>query len=137
MPSALAPANEPITVSTHFMEGYCDQNFAPAIAKDSHYAVIASCLRQQREQVCSQFQQLPDDAKKVLDHTIDCNSKLLNGENPDEQTAADATTNCGETDGVRLQLMKKYWRDPNTTYALLFLPDEIMNNSSKCLRGGL
>jgi hypothetical protein len=131
--NAQTPTNTP-SVATRFMNGFCDPNFNPAIAGNPQYASMATCLRQQRESICAQFQTLPEDAKRALDQTLDCNSKILNGENPDGQPSTIGT--CSETDSTRLQLIKKYWKDQNTARALLFLPDDVVDSSSKCLRGG-
>ena len=136
-PSApLLPGGGMPAPSSNFMDGYCDRNFTPAIANDPHYAAIANCLKQQKEQTCAQFQQLPADARQLLDQAISCTNRLLSGENPDTPEAMNAPTNCEQTDGARLQLLKKYWRDANTAYALVFMPDNVLASSSTCMRGG-
>ena len=113
-PAPLLTDNDQPT-SSRYMDRYCDRNFKPAIASDPRYANLGACLEQQKELVCSQFQQLPRDVQKVLDETISCTNRLLNGEDPDEQQTANIPTTCGDGDSTRLQLLKKYWRDPNTS----------------------
>lgn len=121
--------------SGSFMDNYCDPNFKPLIANDPHYANLADCIQQQKAEPCSQYQQLPADAKRVLDEAISCASDMQDDENPNGQQAANNTANCDDSDISRLQLIKKYWRDQNTVYALVFLPDEVTNASTQCLRG--
>jgi len=134
-PSAPLPGGNTLTPAKRFMDGYCDRNFHPAIASDPRYANLGNCLEQQKQQVCNQFQQLPEDVKSALDETIACTESggdiLPPGQEYDQHNAA-----CDNTDTARLQLLKKYWRDPNTAYALVFLPDDVLDSSGKCLRGG-
>lgn len=141
-----SPANNPYApppnsqdnpaASRRFMDGYCSNSFTPAIANDPRYAATADCIKRSKEQVCAQFQQLPPDAQNVLDQTIGCNNKLLNGDAQDPRSSGGAMDGCTTTDGSRLQLLKKYWRDMNTAYALVFMPDDVLDGSTKCVRGG-
>jgi len=134
-PTPLLPNGATATASTNFMDGYCDRNFTPGIASDPRYANLAACVKQQKEQVCLQFQQLPSDVKQVMNEALVC---IQSGGDilPPDQEYDQHNPACNNTDATRLQLLKKYWRDPNTAYALVFMPDDVLTGPTKCLRGG-
>jgi len=115
----------PQTPANSFMTGYCDPNFHPLVMTGN----MQTCFQAAQQQVCQQFQQLPADVQTALDTATACVYNAANGD-------ASATENCSAYDTNRLQLLKKYWQDQNTSYAILFLPDEVLNGPAKCMRGG-
>lgn len=133
-----APSGLP---GTNYMDGYCDPNFKPMMAKSPQYAGIATCLEQQRNQACQLYQSVPGDVKKALDDSINClaqaNADMENAAGNDDSGAAAYTTpakHCGATDTRRLALVKRYWNDQNLSYALVFVPDLVMDSSGSCLQ---
>ena len=116
--------------STNYMDGYCDPNFKPLMGRSASYAGIANCLAQQKTDACRLYQSVPQDVKQALDDSINCMAQM-------SDTAGNATTasvsNCGVTDTRRLALVKRYWNDANLAYALVFVPDLVMDNAGDCL----
>lgn len=136
---------------TNYMDGYCDPNFKPMVSKNTQYAAMASCLEQQKTQACQMYRALPDDARVAINNSINCvarvNAAAENGEPQDEEdsggwgfggwgnTTTNTPTSCVKADVKRLELLKNYWgKDQNTAYALVFLPDLVMDNSGTCLK---
>ncbi|MDE3015731.1 MAG: hypothetical protein KGI29_02265 [Pseudomonadota bacterium] len=114
--------------TAHFIDGYCDPNFKPLIANMPGLAGMQDCLEQQKQQSCSTFHSLPADAKRAVSDAVDCRYQATNG---DTQTAPD----CGASDALRLQLLKKYWGNGDTAQALVFLPGDVLGTSGKCTGG--
>jgi hypothetical protein len=110
----------PTVPSGSYMEGYCDPNFRPVVNND--------CMYSQRGNICAEFQHLPPDAKAALDTVIACMEN--NGPGAMQDPA------CASADAQRMQLVKKYWNNQNTSHALMFLPDEMIQGSQKCLGRG-
>lgn len=108
-----------IGASNRFMDTYCNPNFRPLAMQNN--GSMQNCLTTQRQDVCQQFQHLPADAQQTLDQTINC------------YNADDRGTDCSSFDSRRLQLIKRYWNDQNTARSLVFLPDDIINGSNKCM----
>ena len=98
--------------------------------RSASYAGIANCLAQQKTDACRLYQSVPQDVKQALDDSINCMAQM-------SDTAGNATTasvsNCGVTDTRRLALVKRYWNDANLAYALVFVPDLVMDNAGDCL----
>jgi hypothetical protein len=141
---AAALAGQPVGATAgSYMEGYCDPNFKPILANNAKYARMASCLEEQKQQACGMYQVLPADAKRSLDFTLNCLGAQQNGGEMVE--AADGTLqpapvtgaarDCGAFDTQRLTLLKQYWQDANTAYALVFLPDLVMDSGGQCMGG--
>lgn len=120
--------------SGHFMSGYCDPDFKPVIANAPGLSGLQSCLEEQKQQVCEAFQTLPADAARALDDTIGCIYVTSENDPSNAQPANDPA--CVTNDSLRLRLVKKYWRDEHIAHALVFMPDEVLNASGKCIRGG-
>lgn len=135
-------AQQPVNNQGHFMDGYCDPNFKPLLARNPKYAGMANCLEQQKQQACGLYAALPPDARGVMDATMDCMAQQQNGgleEAPDgtlQPTAAPAIArDCSYNDSQRLNLLKRYWQDANTAYALVFIPDLAMDAGGSCMGG--
>jgi hypothetical protein len=121
--------------SNNYMDGYCDPNFQPAMAT-SRFAGMQSCQQELRQNSCARYQALPADAKAALDEAINC--LFTSGNGDDEGGFWGNNTprrSCGDANLSRLDLMKKYWADENVSYALVFLPDDVMGTSGQCLQG--
>lgn len=111
--------NLPGMSSARFMDGYCDPSVNPRSAN-----AMQECMQQARADACQRFQRLPADAQAALDRVIACDYAA--GE--DGAPAAD----CVESVQRQLQLIKKYWNDPDTSHALVFLPDKVNNPAADC-----
>jgi hypothetical protein len=132
-----APGSMP---SNSYMEGFCDPNFRPLISRNAQIASMAACMQQQRGEACRMYREVPEDVRRVLDETINCAAQAAEGNegSEDEDGNWSATpgqgSHCGASDTRRMDLVKKYWTDQNTVYALVFVPDLVMDNSGNCLR---
>jgi hypothetical protein len=118
--------------ASSFMAGYCDPNFKPIIANAPGLSALQSCLETQKRQSCDEFQHLPADAQAALDSVIDCMQS--DSDTADGQRAAD-DPGCLSGDTQRLRLLKKYWHNEAITHALVFMPDDIVAASGKCMQG--
>ncbi len=146
--NGIPPSGAP---SNNYMEGYCDPNFKPMISRNARYASMASCLQQQRDEACRMYHAAPNDAQRAMDESINCTAQMNNmsgmdgaddGNGDDEdgwgnggaaQQRPRMPSSCGAADSRRLSMLKRYWSDQNTAYALVFVPDLVMDNSGTCL----
>ncbi len=135
--------------SKNYMDGYCDPNFKPLMGRSPQYAGIASCLEQQKSEACKLYQSVPADVKQALDASINCMAQASDaagtgdagedsegdgwGALPPAQGYAATMAHCGAADTRRLHLLKHYWSDQNLAYALVFVPDLVMDSSGSCL----
>ncbi|NCY26710.1 MAG: hypothetical protein EBX37_18335 [Alphaproteobacteria bacterium] len=134
---------QPVVPSSNYMDGYCDPNFKPLLSRNAQYANIANCLEQQKTQACELYRNMPADAKKAVDDTMNCLAQGQSGgglvEAPDGTLQPAAPSNgqqdCGYTDTNRLTMVKRYWQDQNVAYAIIFVPELAMDNSGACLGG--
>ncbi|MDE3060346.1 MAG: hypothetical protein KGJ06_04990 [Pseudomonadota bacterium] len=108
-----------------FMERFCDPGFRPLLADNAQLAGMESCVEERRRAACDTFSKLPGDARRVLDATIACRYSA-----EDDQGQED---NADCSDGDRLRLLEKYWRNAAVSHALVFLPDEALDNGD-CVR---
>ncbi|MDX1975620.1 MAG: hypothetical protein SFT92_08120 [Rickettsiales bacterium] len=123
LPGAVGVAtNLPVSVAGRFMDSYCSTDYAPVAVT----AAAKTCLLQQRKAACDLYTRLPKDAKQVLSYKIDCVYSEMDAGN--SQTDA-----CLDADRSRITMLKKYWKDQNTAYALVFLPDIALNASANCV----
>lgn len=111
------------TPSARFMDGYCDPNFRPAVQVNNP---LQNCLQQTRLQACDMFRRLPQEAQNAVDQTVTCANTAY-----EEETIRLPST-CKENDRSRLQLIKKYWQEKDTAYALVFLPGMVTDTGSLC-----
>jgi len=118
--------------SSRFMTGYCDPNFKPLVANAPGLSGLQSCMETQKQQTCDAFQHLPSDVQAALDSVISC---LQSDSDTAEGQRASDDPGCTSGDTQRLNLLKKYWGNEAITHALVFMPDEIMNASGKCMHG--
>jgi hypothetical protein len=108
-----------------FMDAYCVQK---ASAGNN---ATQQCFETKRNEACTLFKQLPLDAQNVIDAAISCANTPAT---PDPQTGELPPVGCGTHDTMRLNMLKKYWRDTSSSYAVVFLPDMIANATQGCLR---
>lgn len=133
-----------------YMAGYCAPDFRPLIARSGRYAGMAACLQQQREQACQLYARMPADARGALDNAIHCLARrseaMDHGDEAEEEDsgwnfaglggrkkAPVSMAGCAGGDTQRLAMIQRYWDDQNTVYALVFLPDLVMDSSGSCL----
>ena len=133
--------------SKNYMDGYCDPNFKPLMAQSAQHASMVSCLERQKTEACSLYQSAPDDARAAIDASVNCAARAMNamgddgGESDEEDSgwgswggrATTAPVSCVKYDAQRLTVLKRYWDDNNTAYALVFLPDLVMDASGSCV----
>ena len=124
--------------SSHFMDNYCDPNAKIGVAVRSD---ISECIQQKRSEVCQSYASLPNDARQVLNLTIDCAYARTEGqaqydEDGNETTPIPMPRGCETSDANRLALLKKYYEDTYTSHALLFLPDLALAGGGECVTGG-
>lgn len=119
------------TTSNRFMDNFCNPNKRSAIADNPRMRDIQSCLDSNKEQTCSKFASLPADAKVMLEAQIICAMELA--ENTDED--APKQKDCSRFDSQRIDLLKKYEQDQQTTWAILHLPDEVVFGPNRCISG--
>ncbi len=105
-----------------YMVGYCDPNVGVRAG------AMQDCIAQGKKQTCDIFAQLPNDAQRLLDRTISCLSDTAEYEDDYDSARKD----CGY-ERARLGLLKKYWEEQQTAYALVFLPDMVMNAAANCM----
>jgi hypothetical protein len=127
--------------SSQFMVGYCDENFQPMLSKSGRIASLNACLSEQKKQACDMFQRLPVDAQRVMDSAINCvytlaNEGQMNNPGYMQQQPLPNNMDCSNGDSLRMNLLKQYWRDQNVSYAIVFLPDMVLDGPSRCMGGG-
>ena len=110
----------------YFMESYCSQNNKPII-HSQHLANMTSCIEDIRNKACDAFRRLPDDARMSVDGATECIFSA-------EDTPYTETKACGRFERDQLVLVKKYWSNPDTAYAILFIPDMVTNPQIFCSR---
>lgn len=115
-----------------FMDSYCDSNFKPLASDNPRLASMQSCIAEQKRTSCDTFRQLPPDAQRVLDEAIACVFSAANGDDTQMPVNSDA---CVSSDSSRLQLLKKYGQDQTVSRALIFMPDDVVGASGKCVGG--
>ncbi len=109
-----------------FMAAYCDPNFNAGIAAGQG---LQACLDNAKQKACEMYERQPRDVQSLLDHALSCAFSA------DDPVYGGEDTTCYEDDGRRLRMVKKYWSDEETVYALIFLPDMVQAASTDC-RGG-
>lgn len=147
--NGLPAINAPVSAAQmpqggNYMDNYCDQNYRPMIAQGASYANMAQCLEQQRQQACQLYRDMPPEARRVVDDTMNCMSggQFSAGglvEMPDGtlQPAAsqNAGRNCDATNAARLQAVARYWGDQVIAYSLIFIPELALDLSGSCMGG--
>lgn len=129
--------------STQFMVGYCDQNFKPMLSNTGRIASMNACIDDQKKQACDMFQRLPLEVQNAMDAVISCVYNAANeggmampGYTQQQQQQMPVGLDCSANDSIRLNLIKQYWRDQNVTYAVVFLPDMVLDGPGRCMGGG-
>ena len=128
------PADPSVIRGKSFMEGYCDPNFVSMLANNRKYFGQEECLKQVRDDACARFKSLPDDVKGVMDDAIGClftNSNSYAAEK-NQEVNGDSVT-CAASYVNRIDLLKKYTGDYYTTYALLFMADDVLDTPGRCV----
>lgn len=128
----------PSQASTQFMVGYCDDNFQPLLANSGRIAQLNACISEQKKQACNMFLGMPIDAQRAVDSVISCDYTRANEGQLDENGYVQQMPSAGDCtngDSLRMNLLKQYWRDQNTAYAIVFLPDMVLNGAARCMGG--
>ncbi len=111
-----------------FMDSYCDPNFRPLVPVR---VGMASCFESIKQKACDGFARLPAEVQGPMNRLVECQYNVA--EEPSEY--ADETR-CARLEHEQMRLLKHYWRDQNTAYTILFLPDLVINAGSFCTGGG-
>ena len=120
--------------SKSFMEGYCDPSFVSMLANNRKYFGQEQCLGQVRDDACARFKALPREVKDVLDEAVGCMFANSNGYAIDKNQPVDnQSIECGASYARRIEMLKKYYTDYYANYALLFMPDDILDTPGRCV----
>jgi len=119
------------TTSNRFMDNYCNPNKTSIIANSPRMHEIQSCIDSGKQKTCAEYARLPADAKIVLEAQVICAVEAA------ERTGEDDTPkkDCKRYDSERIDLLKKYEQDAQTTATLLHLTDDVVYGSSRCITG--
>ncbi len=110
----------------YFMDSYCSQDHRPLV-HSSHLAAMTSCMDDMRNKACDSFRRLPQDAQSSVDGATECIFSA-------EDTPYTETKACSRFEREQLALVKKYWNNPETAYAIVFIPDMVTNPQTFCTR---
>ncbi len=133
-PPRVGDINQGQQPAKSFMEGYCDPNFTPMLANNRRYYGQEQCLQQIRDDSCYRFKLLAAEVKVVLDSAISCLFDNSNGYvAPTNENASTEVMACAESYVHRIELLKKYMGDAGTAYALVYLPDNVLDTSGACV----
>ena len=113
------------------MEKYCDPSFVSILANNRKYFGQEQCLQNQRDDACARFHGLPQEVKTVLDEAISC--LFSNGSGYVSDTMKNESEECGVTYMKRIELLKKYLGEAYSSYALVFLPDTVLDTGGACV----
>lgn len=102
-----------------FINKFCSSDYAP---KNASSEAQQSCMDTQRQEACERFQHAAVNIQRVLSQAIDCEANS-SGYNDSE---------CDGLDASRLDMLKQYWQDEDTSYTILFLPDMVVNSAANC-----
>lgn len=133
-PGELPPERPDAIPAKSFMEGYCDPNFISLLANNRRYFGREDCLKQMRDISCARFKNLPKEVKEVMDEAIGCqfdNANTYASDDP-SQSENDYLV-CATSYGRRIEMLKKYLADPYASYALVFLPDDVLDTPGRCV----
>jgi hypothetical protein len=120
--------------SDSFMERYCEPNFISMLANNRKYYGQEECLKLVRDDACARFKALPKDVAKVLDEAIGCLFANSNGFAVDKhQRIVNESTECADSYVQRINMLKIYYTDYYTNYALLFMPDDVLDTPGRCV----
>lgn len=121
--------------SSQFMAGYCDPNFKPMLSNTGRIASLNACLDEQKAQACDMFAGLPPEVQKEMDGIIGCQYMAANDGQMDENgyVQPGQPRDCSYGDTVSMQMLRAYWQDQRVAYAIVFLPDMVLNGSSRCM----
>ncbi len=125
--------------ASRFMAGYCDPNFKPMLSNAGRIASMNACIETQKKQACDMFAQLPSDAQQVMDSSIGCVYNQANNGQMDENgfiVQNGGAQDCSAGDSQRINLLQRYWQQQNVAYAIVFLPDMVLNAPNRCMGNG-
>ncbi len=114
------------TNSRFFMNQYCSEHNRPVV-RSQRVANITNCLEDIKSKACDAFSKLPADAQASVDGAAECIFSM-------EDTPYTETRQCGQFERQQLALVKKYWNNPETAYAIVFIPDMVANPMIFCER---
>jgi hypothetical protein len=121
-------------LSDSFMERYCEPNFISMLANNRKYYGQEECLKLVRDDACARFKALPKEVAKVLDEAIDCLFANSNGFAVDKyQHIVNESAQCADSYVQRINMLKIYYTDYYTNYALLFMPDDVLDTPGRCV----
>lgn len=130
----VAPESGSGLPSNSFMEGYCDPTFISMLANNAKYYGQEQCLQQIRDDTCARFKALPSEVAEVMDDAIGCLFSNSNGFAVDKhQKIVNESIECAESYVQRINMLKKYYTDYYTNYALLFMPDDVLDTPGRCV----
>lgn len=113
----LPPSNR--GMNRGFINKFCSSDYAPRNASSD---AQKSCMDTQRQEACDRFQHAAVNIQRILSQAIDCEANS-SGYNNSE---------CDGLDASRLDMLKQYWQDEDTSYTILYLPDMVVNSASNC-----
>jgi hypothetical protein len=102
-----------------FINKFCSADYTPRNASSE---AQQSCMDTQRQEACDRFQHAAVNIQRLLSQAIDC----------DANSSGSADSDCDGLDASRLDLLKQYWQDEDTSYTILYLPDMVLNSAANC-----
>jgi len=98
-------------------------NFCSSVAQKNTDPARLSCIDAQKQEACERFARAAVNIQKVMTTAIDCEA---------DTTGGNSKADCDSTDASRLDLLKQYWDDEDSSYTVLFLPDMVFNAEANC-----
>lgn len=102
-----------------FINRFCSAEYTP---KNASSEAQQSCMDTQRQEACDRFQNAAVNIQRVLSQAIDCEAN----------SSGYADSDCDGLDANRLDMLKQFWQDEDTSYTILFLPDMVLNSAANC-----
>lgn len=112
--------------SRYFIDSYCDQNAQPLV-RSQRLSNMTGCMEDMKNKACDAFRRLPPEARSSVDGATECMFSM-------EDIPYAETKSCGQFERDQLALVKKYWNNPETAYAIAFIPDMVVNPMIFCER---
>jgi hypothetical protein len=131
---ATPPSAQPGDIARSFMKRYCEPDFISILANNRRYFGQEACLTLVRDDACARYKTLPEEIREALDEAVGCMFANGNGYAIEKnQPVAGQSTACGATYARRIELLKRYYTDYYANYALLFMPDDILDTPGRCV----
>lgn len=116
---AALPSPQRAVGKQSFINTFCNGVIPPKPGTEAQQ----SCMDTQKQEACERFSRAAVNIQRIMSQAIDCEADNSNGQ---------AKSDCDSTDASRLDLLKQYWDDEDSSYTILFLPDMVFNSAATC-----